>query len=163
MIRNGVKLLGMISAAALLVPAGLALAVGAGATDVVVGDNGLPTGADIASYGGTGGLSATNSAGAYGTVVQSFTAGTSSNSGYTPPDTNGAVGPNTIVELINGYYGVYSRNPIVNTSGVGTPLLSESLSNFWTTSGVALPVASSGYSSFVSDPRVVYDPSSGHL
>ncbi len=162
MIRNGVKLLGMISAAALLVPAGMALAVGAGVADAVVGDNGPPMGVDITSHGGTDALSAISSAGAYGAVVQSFTAGTSSNSGYTPPDTNGAVGPNNIVQLINGYYGVYSLTPSVNINGVGTPLLSESLSNFWTTSGVALPTASSGYGSFVSDPRVIYDPSSGH-
>jgi hypothetical protein len=156
------KIMAMISAAAFLVPTGFALAVGSGSIDAVVGDNGPPAGIAIASSDNTGGQSVTTASAAYGSVMESFTAGTSSNSGYTPPDTNGAVGPSDIVQLINGYYGVYSLAPSVNASGVATPLASESLPQFWTNSGVTLPAASSGYNSFVSDPRVIYDPSSGH-
>lgn len=156
------KILAMISASAILVPTGFVLAIGSGATDAVVGDSGPSAGVAITSNQSTGGLSTISASAAYGSVVQSFTAGTSSNSGYTPPDTNGSVGPNNIVQLINGYYGVYSLTPSVNSSGVATPLASESLSNFWTNTGVTLPAASSGYSSFVSDPRVIYDPSSRH-
>ncbi len=159
---RGRDILAVISISAMLIPAGIALAIGSGANDVVVGSNGLPTGVTIASGDTTGGSSAISASAAYGSVVQSFTGGTSANSGYTPPDTNGGVGPDNIVELINGYYGVYSLNPSINSGGVATPLASESLSNFWNSTGVTLPTAPSGYSSFVSDPRVIYDPSSGH-
>jgi hypothetical protein len=155
--------LGMLSAAAIsMAVAPLAMAAGPGVTDAVVGDNGPPAGMTIASSGSTGSLSAINSSATYGSLVQNFTGGTSANSGYTPPDTNGAVGPNNIVQLINGYYGVYNLAPTVNSSGVATPLATASLSTFWSLSGVQLPAASSGYSSFVSDPRVIYDPSSEH-
>jgi hypothetical protein len=70
------------------------------------------------------------------------------NSGYTfiPPDTNGAVGPNHIVELINGAYAVYNKS--------GGFVQSTGLDTFWANAGVT--VSGSFPSTF--DPRVVYDP-----
>jgi hypothetical protein len=70
------------------------------------------------------------------------------NSGYSiiPPDTDGAVGPNHIVELINGVYAVYDKS--------GSLLTSTSLDTFWSNSGITL----SGSFPATTDPRVVYDP-----
>lgn len=66
-------------------------------------------------------------------------------SGFIPPDTMGAVGPNHIVELINGAYRVYDKS-------TGSVLASSSLNSFWNDTGA-------GYSgSFAFDPRIVYDP-----
>lgn len=50
--------------------------------------------------------------------------------GYTfiPPDTDGAVGPNHIVELINGAYAVYNKS--------GGFVQSTGLDTFWSNAGV---------------------------
>lgn len=72
-----------------------------------------------------------------------FTGSTLGQSGFTPPDTMGAVGPNHIVELINGRYAVYDRS--------GTFQAASSLDDFWTHAGVS-------YGNFTFDPRVLYDP-----
>ena len=74
-----------------------------------------------------------------------FTGSTRSDSGFFPPDTMGTVGPDHIVELINGRYAVYDKT-------TGGSLASSSLDQFWTSAG-ATP---SGAFSF--DPRIVYDP-----
>jgi hypothetical protein len=71
------------------------------------------------------------------------------NSGFIPPDTMGAVGPNHFVELINGQFAVYSK--------AGTLITSTSLDSFW--SGTT-PVG--GTTGGTSDPHIVYDRSSGH-
>ena len=70
------------------------------------------------------------------------------NSGYTfiPPDTDGAVGPNHIVELINGAYAVYNKS--------GGFVQSTGLDKFWLNAGVT----PSGAFPSTFDPRVVYDP-----
>ena len=61
-----------------------------------------------------------------------------------PPDTMGTVGPNHIVEFINGSYAVYDKT--------GNRLLSMSLDVFWqSVSGVTGP-----FGTF--DPRIIYDP-----
>src|SRR4029077_3221325 len=62
-------------------------------------------------------------------------------SGWIPPDTQGAVGPNHIVETLNGEGQIAGRNGVV--------LKSVTLLNFW--SGV-------GGITEVFDPRVTYDP-----
>jgi len=62
-------------------------------------------------------------------------------SGWIPPDTQGAVGPNHIVETLNGEVQIAGRNGVV--------LKSVTLLNFW--SGV-------GGITEVFDPRVTYDP-----
>jgi hypothetical protein len=70
-------------------------------------------------------------------------------SGFIPPDTMGAAGPNQFVELINGQYSVYR-----NTDGVRVQ--TSTLNDFWRNAGV-VPTGS-----FAFDPRVIYDASSGH-
>jgi hypothetical protein len=66
--------------------------------------------------------------------------------GFFPPDTDGAVGPDHFVELLNGRYAVYDKS--------GTVLKQSSLDQFWSSAGVAPQ-------RFSFDPRVLYDPSSG--
>ena len=66
-------------------------------------------------------------------------------SGFIPPDTMGAVGEDSFVELINGRYSVYSKSD-------GRRTQTSSLNQFWSDAGVT----PSG--SFAFDPRVVYDP-----
>jgi hypothetical protein len=61
-----------------------------------------------------------------------------------PPDTNGAVGPRHIVELLNGHYAAYRKNN-------GSRIASSSLDQFWRDGGAAPR-------GFVVDPRVVFDP-----
>ena len=51
-------------------------------------------------------------------------------SGYIPPDTMGAVGPNHFVELLNGRYAVYDK--------AGAELSASSLNAFWSSAGVTL-------------------------
>ena len=60
-----------------------------------------------------------------------------------PPDTDGAAGPNSFVELLNNLYQVYDMS--------GTLIQTLRLPDFWTAAGVTpagLPF----------DPRVLYDP-----
>ncbi len=74
-----------------------------------------------------------------------FTGG--SGPGFVPPDTMGAVGPNDIVEIINGRYAVYDKSGNLETS--------MSLDQFWTSAGVSP-------SGFSFDPRILYDNATGH-
>ena len=78
-------------------------------------------------------------------IGTNFTGTTIAQSGFIPPDTMGAVGPNHIVELINGRYAIYDR--------AGTFQSATSLDSFWSNAGV-------GFNSFTFDPRLIYDPSS---
>ena len=64
-----------------------------------------------------------------------------------PPDSDGAVGPNSFVELLNNLYQVYDKS--------GTLIQTLRLPDFWTAAGVTL--AGLPY-----DPRVLYDPVSQH-
>lgn len=82
------------------------------------------------------------------TIGTEFTAGSFQLSGFIPPDTMGAVGPDHIVELINGRAAAYDKT--------GMELISGSLDDFWITAGVT-PV------SFSFDPRVLYDTASGRF
>jgi PKD domain len=61
-----------------------------------------------------------------------------------PPDTEGAVGPNHVVTMINSQVRVHDRS--------GRDLVTTSFSSFWTKVTGNL---------FVSDPRIEYDPSTG--
>ena len=76
-----------------------------------------------------------------------FTGSTSNNSGFIPPDTMGTVGPNHIVEILNGVYSVYNKT-------TGAVLQRMSLDQFWMNTGVAGP-----FGTF--DSRIVFDPISG--
>ena len=67
-----------------------------------------------------------------------------------PPDTMGAVGPNHIVEMINGSFKIYNKT-------TGAVISSFSLNDFWTSVvGLSIP---SGDRTF--DPRIIFDPASG--
>jgi hypothetical protein len=70
-------------------------------------------------------------------------------SGFIPPDTMAAVGPNHIVELINGNFEIRDKT-------TGASLDSRSLDSFWTNI-VGLPIINNGRF----DPRILFDPSSG--
>jgi hypothetical protein len=92
-------------------------------------------------------------------------------SNFIPPDTMGAVGPDHIVELINGRFDVYDKT--------GTQLDTASLDGFWTTvvglvipnfndvctagtcsvsgNACALPTDPGCVTNFTFDPRIVYD------
>jgi hypothetical protein len=65
-----------------------------------------------------------------------------------PPDCEGAVGPLHFVELINGRFAVYRKS-------TGTVAQSKTDSAFWENAGITFPGGDA-----VSDPRVVFDPSS---
>ncbi len=73
-----------------------------------------------------------------------FTGG--SGPGFVPPDTMGAVGPDAIVEIINGRFAVYDKT--------GAQQTASSLDQFWIDSGVT----PAGGFSF--DPRILYDAAS---
>src|SRR6478735_4668662 len=83
-------------------------------------------------------------------VGSSFTGGVYGQSGFIPPDTQGAAGPTQIVETINGIYAVYSKT--------GTQLARTSLDSFFNTA-----LAAGGGGSVVTysyDPRIAYDEQS---
>jgi hypothetical protein len=63
-----------------------------------------------------------------------------------PPDTDGAVGINHYVELVNGRFQVYNKS-------TGVAVQSKGLNQFWSDGGVAV--------SSTFDPRIVYDQNSG--
>jgi len=71
----------------------------------------------------------------------------------TPPDTMGAVGPNHIVEFINGAFAVYNKTTGALIGSV------QSDSSFWT-STVGLSSSTLGTSG-LTDTRIQYDPGSG--
>lgn len=63
-----------------------------------------------------------------------------------PPDTMGAVGPDHVVEILNGRYAVYRKSD-------GVRVQTSTLSQFWTSAGQA-PTGSAF------DPRILYDAAS---
>lgn len=67
---------------------------------------------------------------------------------FIPPDTMGSVGPNHIVEIINGNFEIFNKF-------TGASLESRSLDSFWT-NRVGLPVINNGRF----DPRIVFDTAS---
>ena len=78
-------------------------------------------------------------------IGQNFTGGSRSTSQFFfPPDSMGAVGPTSFVELLNGRYAVYDK-------GSGAVVQTSSLDQFWRNAGT-VPT------NFSFDPRVVYDP-----
>jgi hypothetical protein len=87
-------------------------------------------------------------------VAQSFIGSSRAQSGFIPPDTMGAAGPDHFVELINGRYAVYPKVAANNPNGTRNPLFASSLNAFWSAAGAAHA------GSFAFDPRIVYDPHS---
>jgi hypothetical protein len=72
------------------------------------------------------------------------------NTGPIPPDMGGAVGTNQVVQMLNGSFTVYSR--------AGAVLDRTTDADFWLNAGVSSSIVKTG----LSDPRIIYDPSSGH-
>ena len=68
---------------------------------------------------------------------------------YAPPDNAGGVGPNNIVQLINGAYAVYDK-----TTGTQQELISAR--QFWSTAGFDPGSGISGLGAF--NERILYDP-----
>ena len=81
-------------------------------------------------------------------IGNSFQSSSIDNSGFFPPDTMGAIGPNHFVELLNGRYAVHLKNG-------GATLQASSLDAFWLSAGV-IPAGA-----FSFDPRILYDHDSG--
>ena len=88
---------------------------------------------------------ATNATAQHISLGLNFTGTNLNLSGFRPPDTMGTVGPNHIVELINGRYRVYDKT-------TGSSQRNWSLNTFWQLAGA--PHAGN----FAFDPRVQYDP-----
>jgi hypothetical protein len=73
-------------------------------------------------------------------------------SGVIPPDTMGSVGPNFFFETLNSQFQAYSTS----TGAAVGPALTNA--QFWQNAGISSTVTNSGNG--LSDPRVIYDPSS---
>jgi hypothetical protein len=94
-----------------------------------------------------------------GTVGLNFTGVTLSdgqtlnnNNGYAPPDSDGAVGPQNIVQLINGAFAVYDKS-----TGSRQELISGR--QFWINAGVDPGTGIVGLGAF--NNRIIYDPTAG--
>ena len=92
-----------------------------------------------------------------GTIGLNFTGVTmadgmslNANGGYAPPDNAGGVGPNHIVQLINGAFAVYDKS----TGALSQPLTAAK--DFWTAAGVNPGDQIVNLGSF--NQRIVYDP-----
>jgi uncharacterized repeat protein (TIGR01451 family) len=72
-----------------------------------------------------------------------------SGSTFIPPDTMAAVGPNHIVEMINGNFEIINKT-------TGASIQTSSLDAFWTNVVGIAPINSGRF-----DPRIIFDPSSG--
>jgi len=80
-------------------------------------------------------------------ILEQFQGGNLSQSNFIPPDMGGAVGDGYVLQMLNGVVSTYT------TAGaaVGSQV---SLNSFWAGAGVSLGGTN------VSDPRVIFDPSS---
>jgi hypothetical protein len=63
-------------------------------------------------------------------IGQNFTGSSFSNRGFILPDTMGAVGPTSFVEILNGRYAVYDK-------GSGSVIQTNTLNQFWSNAGAA--------------------------
>lgn len=80
-------------------------------------------------------------------IGQNFTGSTfGTDSSANPPDTDGAIGPNHFVELINGTFSVYNKS-----TGARVQTMSDVM--FWSRAGYTVP-----RNWDITDPRIVYDP-----
>jgi len=75
--------------------------------------------------------------------------------GYVPPDNAGAVGPDKVVQLINGAFAVYDKS-----TGSPYPLISGR--QFWINAGFIPPEIGPGLTNLgVFNQRILYDPTAG--
>lgn len=95
-----------------------------------------------------GGLAATPSF----SIGANFSGSTLLQSGFIPPDTMGAIGPDDYVELLNGRYARYTKAGVLQNS--------SDLNTFWNTA-LAAGGGGSVQGSYAFDPRVMYDRHSG--
>jgi hypothetical protein len=82
-------------------------------------------------------------------IGANFTGVNLAQSGFIPPDTNGAIGPGSYAEFVNGVFATYTKT--------GSLIGSITDGQFWRNAGL------SGIANFsVFDPRIIYDSNSGH-
>jgi hypothetical protein len=76
---------------------------------------------------------------------------------FIPPDTDGAIGPNNFVELVNGAFAVYDKA----TGALAAPRVS--MTTFWQDAGITGLSNNPGTPGAVgtTDPRILYDADSG--
>jgi hypothetical protein len=74
--------------------------------------------------------------------------------GYAPPDNDGAVGPNQVVQLINGAFAVYDKT----TGALMQPLISGRA--FWSNAGIDPGTGPGTTNVGAFNQRILYDPSS---
>ncbi len=89
-------------------------------------------------------------------IGQNFPGSDNSQTYITPADANGAVGPNYFVEFINGSFAVYNKS-----DGSGVVKISDM--EFWSNAGPGgggVGGINFASSDAISDPRVIYDPTS---
>ncbi|MFP6765328.1 MAG: Calx-beta domain-containing protein, partial [Planctomycetaceae bacterium] len=98
---------------------------------------------------GQGNIQDNDNPGPTSTIGVNFQGTDSTQIGFTPPDTMGAVGPDHIVELLNGRFAVYDKL-------TGAEITSSNSDQFVTANGGVIPAGQS-----VFDPRIVYDQDSG--
>ncbi len=79
-------------------------------------------------------------------IGQNFVGSDNLETGITPADGDGAIGPKHYVEFINGVFVIYAKTN-------GSRVLRFSDSQFWANAGVIISSDAT-----VSDPRVIYDP-----
>ncbi len=83
-------------------------------------------------------------------ITGSYYGSTGSGFAFTPPDTNGAVGPGHFVELLNGVYAIYDKGTGANVSRVSdTQFWIDAFNNAGTPFNPGTDIT---------DPRVLYDP-----
>jgi hypothetical protein len=100
-------------------------------------------------------LAATGRAQVIVQVGQNFAGSDNSQTHITPADGNGAIGPNSFVEFINGAFAVYNK-----TNGVRMLRITDT--KFWSNGGPGGNGDGLNFapSDAVSDPRVIFDPAS---
>ncbi len=88
-------------------------------------------------------------------IGQNFAGSDNSQTYITPADGNGAIGPKSFVEFINGAFAVYNK-----TNGVRMLRITDT--KFWSNGGPGGNGDGLNFapSDAVSDPRVIYDPAS---
>lgn len=91
---------------------------------------------DVSGQGSAGGI--------FPVIGTNFTGSTINDSGFIPPDTMGAVGPDNIVEMLNGVFAIYDRT--------GALISTVSLDDFYDS---VIGITRQGT---VFDPRIIYDP-----
>jgi len=81
-------------------------------------------------------------------IGQNFVGSDNTETGITPADGDGAIGPKHFVEFINGVFAIYSKTN-------GNRVLRFSDSQFWANAGVVISSDAT-----ISDPRIIFDPAS---